>query len=247
MRENDQADCSTPGSLATSVPATPTHNGVASTPGSRTPALYKTPSKHDLHKQKKLSKRVSDLEHKLQEARRELSIALGPNNPNPVPPVPALPINMPPTPTTNPSFSASEGSPRSSTEATIAHPTDETFGKIVKKRKATRDGDNDGDYRPVPTDTDTDTDYSHARTSDSEGPSTKRNKTTPPKKLVRKKSTRLTKKKSNATQRVEKEQIITVVPDGLAVPPIPNFPTGVRGKRAAINDDGYGGFEHEMF
>ncbi|KAJ4348608.1 uncharacterized protein N0V89_009986 [Didymosphaeria variabile] len=244
---NNQSNLSL-GSLASSVPATPTPNGLTLATTPRTPALYKTPSKRDLHKQKKLSKRVSNLEHKLQEARKELSIVLGPHNPNPVPPLPTLPTNLPPTPTTNPSFSASEASPQSATEVKSATPTtDAKIGKIVKKRKAIREGDTDGEYKPIPTDTDTDTDYSHARASESDAPSTKRTKITPPKKSIRKKSTRLTKKKTNTTQRVEKEQVVTVVPDGVAVPPIPNIPTGVRGKRVQVSDDGYGGFEHEMF
>ncbi|KAL1602484.1 hypothetical protein SLS60_005900 [Paraconiothyrium brasiliense] len=224
----------TNGSLAASVPATPTPNGLTLAATSRTPALYKTPSKRDLHKQKKLSKRVSNLEHKLQEARKELSSVLGPHNPNPVPPLPTLPSNLPPTPITNPSYSTSEYS-------------QESVGKIVKKRKASREGDTDGEYKPIPTDTDTDTDYSHARASDSDAPSTKKTKITPPKKPSRKKSTRLTKKKTNSTQRIQKEQVVTVVPDGLAVPPIPDIPTGVKGKRVQVSNDGYGGFEHEMF
>lgn len=219
--------------VTTSVPATPTPNGLTLATTPRTPALYKSPSKRDLNKQRKLSKRVSDLEHKLQEARKELSLALGPHNPNPVPPLPALPTNMPPTPTM---------SPHSHTEEASATSID---FKIVKKRKATREGDHDGEYQPIPTDTETETDFSHGQASDSDAPSSKRSRTTPSKKLV-KKSGHL-KKRSTSGKKSEQDYIVTVVPDGVAVPPIPDIPNGVKGKRAAVGDDGYGGFEHEMF
>ncbi|KAI9774873.1 MAG: hypothetical protein M1840_000089 [Geoglossum simile] len=53
--------------------------------------LRKQPSKKDLQKQQKLSKKVSDLEAKLQAARRELSLALG--EAVPVPPLPSSAIN----------------------------------------------------------------------------------------------------------------------------------------------------------
>lgn len=47
------------------------------------PILRKTVSRHDLRKQNKLSKRVSDLEYKLQQARRELNDALVEASPTP--------------------------------------------------------------------------------------------------------------------------------------------------------------------
>ncbi|KAJ4287531.1 hypothetical protein N0V90_012234 [Kalmusia sp. IMI 367209] len=216
----------TSASLTPSVPATPTPDGFAAP---RTPALYKTPSKRDLHKQKKLSKRVSDLEFKLREARKELNLALGPHNPNTLPPLPVT--DLPPTPKTDPSFSASETSPH---DQTIPDPpaTSSKVGKIIKKRKAT--GDSDGEFKPIPTDSDYSLDS---------GPENKKTKLTPPKKLTRKKSSRLTKKKSVTT----KEEVVIVVPDGAGVPRVPDIPSGVPGKRVAVNDDGYGGFEHEMF
>ncbi|KAF2443556.1 hypothetical protein P171DRAFT_432792 [Karstenula rhodostoma CBS 690.94] len=221
---------------ATSVPATPTPlpNGFTLVTTPRTPALYKTPSKRDLHKQRKLSKRVSNLEHKLQEARKELSLALGPHNPNTVPPLPALPTNLSPTPTMSPHLQMEAAS------ATILD------FKIVKKRKTTRECHHDDEYRPIPTDTETDTEFSLVQTSDSDAQSTKHSKVTPSKKLVKKKST-LLKKRSTSGKKLVEDDIITVVPDGVAVPPIPEIPNGVPGKRAAVNDDGYGGLEHEMF
>lgn len=117
-----------------------------------------------------------------------------------------------------------------------------SLGKIVKKRKVLREGENDTEYNPIPTDTETDTEYSRA--SDSEGPSSKRSKTTSSKKLVRKKSLRLTKKRS---VRPETEYVVTVVPDGNAVPEVPHIPQGVSGNRVPVSDDGYGGFAHEIF
>ncbi|KAF2180185.1 hypothetical protein K469DRAFT_693346 [Zopfia rhizophila CBS 207.26] len=67
-----------------------------------TPSLHKTPSKKDLQKQAKLSRRVSDLEKKLHEARKELSLTLGD-----APPVPALPSTLSDLATPNGRFTAS--------------------------------------------------------------------------------------------------------------------------------------------
>lgn len=232
--------------IAGSAPTTPTPNLLAYTPGARTPALYKTPSKRDMHKQKKLTKRVSDLEHKLHEARRELSLALGPNNPNPVPPLPALPpADLPPTPKTDPSVSASEPSPPD-VPSTTSKMERMGIGKVVKKRKALREGDDDADFKPIPTESDTDTNANYSHASESEGPSTKRTKITPPKKLVKKKSARKMRKQS--VVRMETEQIVTVVPDGVAVPDVPHIPQDVNWERVPVSPgDGYGGLEHEMF
>ncbi|KAF2471312.1 uncharacterized protein BDR25DRAFT_25697 [Lindgomyces ingoldianus] len=55
------------------------------------PALRKSPSKKDLHKQKVLVKRVSNLEIKLQEARKQLYDVLGDD----IPPVPTLDVTTP--------------------------------------------------------------------------------------------------------------------------------------------------------
>ncbi|TKA71011.1 hypothetical protein B0A49_09348 [Cryomyces minteri] len=52
-------------------------------------ALHKSHSKKDLRQQQKLNKRVSDLESKLEDARRELTVALGAASP--LPPLPPLP------------------------------------------------------------------------------------------------------------------------------------------------------------
>lgn len=212
------------------LPDTPTPTPSALAPP-QTPTLHKSPSKKDLHKQKKLSKRVSDLEHKLAEARKELTLALG--SPS-VPPVPPLPSTLPPTPnsSTNHFWSENELSPHNHAESASASAS-KPAGKITKKRKASG-ADNDDEYKPIPTDSE--------KSLDSERES-KRSK----KNVVRKKSSsRLTKKKSTVTT---KEEVVIVVPDGVSVPPIPSIPKGVDGKRAAVSrkDDGYGGLGHEIF
>lgn len=213
--------------LPLSGPATPISNGIA---GPRTPALYKTPSKHDLHKQKKLSKRVSDLEFKLREARKELTLALGPHNPNVVPPMPSN--NYPPTPKTDPiprhAFAAVETPPHD--PAVPAAPATFDVGKIIKKRRVM--GDSDYESKQVTTDSD----YSVDSSSES-----KTSKRTSPKKLTRKKSIR------NRQSIGSVDEAITVIPDGQNVPSVPNIPSGVPGRRVAVNEDGYGGYEHEMF
>ena len=62
--------------------------------------LRKSASKKDLHKQQKLTKRVSDLEGKLSAARRELGAALGAADATDIPPVPALPRSVSDLPST---------------------------------------------------------------------------------------------------------------------------------------------------
>src|SRR5262249_39970955 len=127
----------------------------------KTPTLYKSPSKKDLQKQKKLSKRVSDLEYKLAEARQELSLALGGWEP-----VPPIPSNLPSPPKTDASssqfWSENEISPHNRAELpsnTNTSSTSSKTGKIVKKRKAT--ADNDEEFKPIPTDSDTPLDSEH--------------------------------------------------------------------------------------
>ncbi|KAF1990599.1 hypothetical protein K402DRAFT_389527 [Aulographum hederae CBS 113979] len=66
-------------SVSTQKPLPP-HPGDMST-------LRKQQSRKDMQKQQKLTKRVSDLEAKLESARRELHVAIGPQN-NPLPPLP---------------------------------------------------------------------------------------------------------------------------------------------------------------
>ncbi|KAF2118958.1 hypothetical protein BDV96DRAFT_568810 [Lophiotrema nucula] len=184
--------------------------------------LRATPSKKDLQKQVKLSRKVSDLEHKLAEAKRELTLVLSPNFNSPRPSTSAPPL--PPTPNSSrPSTSPSKPA-----------------AKITKKRKASRDDEDNEDeefaYKPVATEEDSEFEASDKPTRK------------PSKKLKR--SSRLAKKKSNATL---KENVMIVVPDGVTVPPLPEIPNGVAGKRVAVSrsprkgDDGYGGLEHEMF
>jgi hypothetical protein len=105
--------------------------------------------------------------------------------------------------------------------------------KIVKKRKGI--ADNDEEFKPIATDSE----ISH----DSERES-KRSKSTPPKRLKKKNSSRLLKQKSVVT----KDEVVIMVPDGVNVPPLPSVPKGIDGKKVAVrNDDGYGGFGDEMF
>jgi hypothetical protein len=201
-----------------------------------TPTRFKSTSKKDLNKQLKLSKRVSDLEHKLNKARKELAETLGEE----VPPVPSLPTPMPtfpPTPDTNTSnfFSQDETSPHIFTEEMPAKGPK----KITKKRKVSASASaSDSDYKPVAAD------------SESEGSEkgSKRSKLTEPnlRKSPRKKSSRiLKKKKSNVT----KENVVIIVPDGVTVPAVPSIPSGMK-DRAAVSEeasDGYGGFGDEIF
>ena len=211
---------------ATSTPETPTASNASLVPP-RTPTLYKSPSKKDLHKQQKLIKRVSELELKLASARKELGHVLA--SPT-APPVPAIPANLPSPPTSSHVFSENETSPQS--HASVPSNTNSST-KILKKRKAV--ADNDEEFKPIATDSE----ISH----DSER-ETKRSKQTPPKKLRKTPSSRVLKKKST----VVREEVVTMVPDGVNVPPLPSIPKGVEGKKAAVrNDDGYGGFGDEMF
>ncbi|CAO2648269.1 Nn.00g075360.m01.CDS01 [Neocucurbitaria sp. VM-36] len=206
----------------------------------RTPTLYRTPSKKDLHKQKKLLRRVSDLEFKLASARKELQTVL---NNETLPPVPPLPTLLPPTPNTSQSQSDNDA-PLHDIPTT---PEPQSTGKITKKRKATTD--EDGEYKPVPTDSDGDISMSAASASEPER-TIKRVKSSASRKNLKRQTTRLQKRMSKSN--VNKEEIpVIVVPDGVSVPPIPKLPKGMEkeGKTAAVKrrDDGYGGLEHEMF
>ncbi|KAH7372022.1 hypothetical protein BKA66DRAFT_611166 [Pyrenochaeta sp. MPI-SDFR-AT-0127] len=201
----------------------------------RTPTLYRTPSKKDLNKQKKLSKRVSDLEFKLASARKELQSVLHDGT---VPPVPALPVVLPPTPTT--SLSENETSPQ---EHTTTPAPEKHVGKITKKRKATTI--DDSDYKPIPTDSDGDISMSAASEPEIER-TIKRVKSSATRKNLKRQSTRLQKKLSRSSMNKD-DEVVTVVPDGVSVPPIPAIPKNVKGKKVDVGDDGYGGLEHEMF
>lgn len=210
----------------------------------RTPTLYRTPSKKDLHKQKKLLRRVSDLEGKLASARKELQTVLHNDD---LPPVPPLPTLLPPTPNT----SQSDNEASSPQDAGTPVPSPHRTGKITKKRKAATD-DGDADFKPIATDSDGDVSLS----APSEPERTiKRVKSTASRKNARKSqpsssssSSRLQKRRSSRNSMTMDEVVVTVVPDGVLVPPIPSLPRGVKGKKVPVRgDDGYGGLEHEMF
>jgi len=134
------------------------------TPGTpRTPGLRHTPSKKDLHKQKKLTKRVSDLEFKLASARKELHTVLY----NDLPPIPPVPKFAPPTPDrtqsenefASPSSAIDANDDTLMSDASVATTTTprKSIGKIIKKRKATTH-DSDAEYKPIPTDSEADLD-----------------------------------------------------------------------------------------
>lgn len=205
----------------------------------RTPTLYRTPSKKDLHKQKKLLRRVSNLESKLASAKQELQTVLHNDD---LPPVPPLPTLLPPTPATS----------QSDIEAPLPDipttPEPRSTGKVTKKRKATTD-DDDADYKPIPTDSDGDISMSAASASEPER-TIKRVKSSASRKNLKRQTTRLQKRMSRSSMSKE-DAAVTVVPDGVSVPPIPKMPKGMEkeGKKAAVKrqDDGYGGLEHEMF
>jgi hypothetical protein len=225
----------------------------------RTPSLYKSPSKKDLQKQMKLTKRVSDLEHKRASARKELHTVLAKD----LPPVPPLPAILPPTPapetsqttitatsttTSTQIFNEKEASP--DTQATTPTPSQQiplptpekqSVGKIVKKRKATTTTD-DGTYKPIPTDSDGDISMSASEPEQTRN--IKRVKSQNGKKNKRQ-SSRLT--KSRGKNDMRKEEPVVIVPDGKRVPLVPAIPNGVEGKKAKLRDDGYGGLGHEMF
>ncbi|KAJ4369634.1 hypothetical protein N0V83_005396 [Neocucurbitaria cava] len=206
----------------------------------RTPTLYRTPSKKDLHKQKKLLRRVSNLESKLASAKKELQTVLHNDD---LPPVPPLPTLLPPTPATS----------QSDLEAPLPDipttPEPRSTGKITKKRKATTDDDDDTEYKPIPTDSDGDISMSAASASEPER-TVKRVKSSASRKNLKRQTTRLQKRMSRSSISKEEAAVI-VVPDGVTVPPIPKMPKSMEkeGKKAAVKrrDDGYGGLEHEMF
>jgi hypothetical protein len=227
--------------------ATPRTRTAPSTPrpSISTPALRASTSKKDLSKQFKLSKRVSSLELRLYEARRALCEALGED----VPPVPALPVTLPPTPdtSTNQFFSEDRFSPEVHVEEQESA-VEASAGKIVKKRKVITTT-SDEDYKPVTTDTDSEYGSEHvgrkSRTTVTTTETTANLKAGTPSKSQRRRKGRASRKKSVVTK--EKEEVVTVVPNGKSVPPLPKVPSGVEGKRAAVRDDGFGGLGHEIF
>ncbi|KAH7411730.1 hypothetical protein DE146DRAFT_251781 [Phaeosphaeria sp. MPI-PUGE-AT-0046c] len=227
----------------------------------RTPSLYKSPSKKDLQKQMKLTKRVSDLEHKLASARKELQTVLHKD----IPPVPPLPVILLPTPTPDTSQDmqfSSEVEVSQETQATTPAPSQEftdptpveqvptpspsqptpshkPVGKITKKRKAMTVDDET--YKPIPTDSEGDISMSASEPERT----VKRAKSQSSRKPKREKS-RLTKSRSKSDLRND-EVAVTVVPDGKKVPAVPKIPNGVAGKKTKVRDDGFGGYGHEIF
>ncbi|KAH8716900.1 hypothetical protein GQ44DRAFT_688704 [Phaeosphaeriaceae sp. PMI808] len=234
------------------------HTVTAAAP--RTPSLYKSPSRKDLHKQKKLTKRVSDLEFKLASARKELHTVLHKD----LPPVPPLPIIVPPaqTPETSQSttvFTENEEAVSQDTQDTqITQDTQDTkatttppsptspltsfpqpprqVGKIVKKRKAT--SSSDSLYIPTTTDSDSEPDTSAPPSSPERTP--KRPKSSAGRKPKRQPS-KLSRRKARS------EEPVRIVPDGKSVPLLPPIPRGVEGRIVRVGDDGFGGLGHEIF
>lgn len=201
----------------------------------RTPTLYHTPSKKDLQKQKKLSKRVSDLEFKLASARKELHSVLYTD----LPPVPPLPAILPPTP----GASQSEDE-RNTQELDTPVPEPPSTGKLTKKRKAITIDDEE--YKPATTDSEGDIDLMTSASEVEPERTIKRVKSSASRKnLKRQQSSRLQRKRSRSS--AAKDVAVTVKPNGDSVPPIPSIPKGVEGNKVKVNEDGYGGLEHEMF
>ncbi|EOA86039.1 uncharacterized protein SETTUDRAFT_39803 [Exserohilum turcica Et28A] len=215
------------------------------TPG--TPGLYHTPSKKDLNKQKKLSKRVSDLEFKLASARKELHTVLY----NDLPPVPPVPKFGPPTP----DVTQSENDDDARTSASETTP--KAAAKAVKKRKTTAAHDSDPEYKPMPTDSEGDLDLisgasasEHEDAAASAKRSTRRAKGSSIRKNTKRQSSRLRRKFSRNSLKRDDEPL-RVVPDGVHVPAVPSIPSEIEGAASAVQpraaDDGYGGCGDEIF
>jgi hypothetical protein len=243
--------------LTAAIADAATPNRTPHTP--RTPGtLHHTPSKKDLHKQKKLSKRVSALELKLASARKELQTVLHSDLP-PVPVLPSLQRADQQEPT--PEISQSEN------EVEVESPpiscTPRSIGKIVKKRKAATH-DEDAEYKPLPTDADGDIDLLSAHSAserENEMPTPermiKRVKSSASKKNLKKQGTRLQKRLSRGSLRErngskESDVEMRVVPDGDRVPDVPVIPREMEsmGRRSRVvreGDDGFGGLGHEIF
>ncbi|KAJ4378845.1 hypothetical protein N0V86_005718 [Didymella sp. IMI 355093] len=230
------------------------------TPGS----VARSPSKKDLNKQKKLSKRVSSLEVKLASAKKELQSVLGNECFPAVPPLPAhfsagLGDALSPTPNTGlqpntPHIFSDDTAPLSPTFGDGASAS--LPGKITKKRKTVAAHESPSDYLPTATATASDVDMSEAERSESEAivspvperqGSLKRVKRDASKRLKRTGS-RLQRKVSRSSVREEREDKVVVVKPGGAVPPVPVVPKDVEGNKVkVVGDDGYGGLGHEIF
>ena len=220
------------------------------TPAPRTPGtLYRSPSKKELVKHKKLSKRVSDLEFKLASARKELNTVLHKD----VPPVPSLPkmMMLPKEHEKEKEKEKEKASPDSSDaelsqDTHITTPSQTPIGKIIKKRKAiSTDDERDETYKPIPTDSEAD--ISHPSARDLEPDSHARRSIKRVKSSSSTRSARLTKRQSKRDLR--RDEAVRIVPDGKRVPDVPRIPAGVGGRVARVDggNDGYGGLGHEMF
>jgi hypothetical protein len=246
------------------TPAVVELNATAATP--RTPGLYRSPSKKDLLKQKKLVKRVSSLEVKLASARKELHTVLA------VPPVPLLslplpntplpptlstpvPETLPDTPITSQStqvFSDNEIS--QDTQATSPAPS-QHVGELVMKRSE-RAVSEDIDMGSLPPSrpvgkitkkrkvTTTDDETYKPLPTDSEV-SDIHSASEPERTIKRAKSTSTTKKlkrqpsrltKRSSRSEMRKEEAVTVVPDGENVPPMPKLPNGVKAGKVRLRE-----------
>ena len=232
----------------------------------RTPRLHHASSKKDLQKQKKLSKRVSELELKLASARKELQSVL---HGDALPPVPPLPTVLPPTPgasqsendadpfnhtmdVTPPAVPAVPAVPATLPAPPAASEPEQPGRKVTKKRKAMTSDEEE--YRPIPSDSDGDIDMLASPCAHEEATpkrTVKRVKSSASRRNLKKQPTsRLQQKTSRSTVSVKVDSSpVTIVPDGVGVPPIPEIPKSVRGKkvRVGLGHDGYGGLGHEMF
>lgn len=144
---------------------------------------------------------------------------------------------LPPTPST----SASVGSQLLNPEELSAHPP---MRKITKKRKASHGVDED-EFRPIPTSSEGEPDFEESERTNKKAKSNKRaSPNSREGQKLRKKSSRLSKKRSN----IKQDKVVVLVPDGVTVPPIPSIPSGMEGKRAKVSeDDGFGGYGDEIF
>ncbi|KAF3053670.1 hypothetical protein E8E11_010836 [Didymella keratinophila] len=238
------------------------------TPGS----VARSPSKRDLNKQRKLSKRVSSLEVKLASAKKELQSVLGNECFPAVPPLPghiSTGLGDALSPTPNAGYAALPNTPHVfSSDAPLSPSFGEDAkaslpGKITKKRKSVVH-DDDTEFLPTATATASDVEVSEAEAGRSDAEpilsdeditspvparqnSLKRAKRDASKRLKRT-SSRLQRKVSRSSVREEKEERVVVVKPGGAVPPVPVVPRDVEGRKVkVVGDDGYGGLGHEIF
>ena len=214
----------------------------------------RSPSKKDLNKQKKLSKRVSSLEVKLASAKKELQSVLGNECFPAVPPFPQHLSHtgagtVSPTPNT-PHIFSDDAAPLSPTGGFADGASASLPGKITKKRKSVALVDtDDADYLPTATAVASDVEMSEPEPelASPEPRGIKRVKSDASKRLKRTGS-RLSRKVSRSSVREQREEKVVVVKPGGNVPPVPVVPSGVEGNKVkVVGDDGYGGLGHEIF